>query len=70
MEPTELKGIAIFASAAMTERLEVAFSRLEALLVKSESENARLRRVEAAAAQALADLDVLLKDSAPTGTDS
>ena len=54
----------------MTDRLEVAFSRLEALLVKSESENARLRRVEAAAAQALADLDVLLKDSAPTGTDS
>jgi hypothetical protein len=39
--------------------------RLEAALAARESENLRLRRIEAAAVEALAELDALIGDAAP-----
>ncbi|MBC7520372.1 MAG: hypothetical protein H7268_04680 [Sandarakinorhabdus sp.] len=40
--------------------------KLEAALALKVAENARLRRVEAAAAEALADLDAIIGDSGAT----
>jgi hypothetical protein len=64
-EAAELKGTAISAPAALIERLEEVIGKLEGALVRQHAENVRLRRVEAAATEALADLDALLAESAP-----
>jgi hypothetical protein len=64
-EAAELKGTAISAPAALVERLEEVIGKLEAALVRQQAENARLRQVEAAASEALAELDALLAESAP-----
>lgn len=64
-EAAELKGTAISAPAALVERLEEVIGKLEAALVRQQAENARLRQVEAAASEALAELDTLLAESAP-----
>lgn len=47
----------------MVERLEDALERLESALAAREAENERLRRVEAAAVAALADLEALIGDT-------
>jgi hypothetical protein len=44
----------------MVERLEEVIGNLEAALARHKAENARLRLVEAAAADALAELEALL----------
>lgn len=59
-EPTELKGPIISDPVTLAERLEAAIATIEAGLARREAENARLRRIESAAAAALADLDVLI----------
>jgi hypothetical protein len=64
-EPPELKGSAISAPAALVERLEEVIGKLETALVRQQAENARLRRVEAAASGALIELDALLAESEP-----
>ncbi len=63
-EPTELKGRDISDTTALAKRLEAAIARIEANLARREAENARLRRIESAAAAALHDLDALIDDHA------
>ncbi len=65
LEATELKGLAISDSDAILERLANALDRLEAVITAKEAENARLRRIEAAASGALLDLDRMLGKGAP-----
>jgi hypothetical protein len=64
-EASELKGSAISGSTALVERLEEVIGKLEAALVRQQAETARLRLVETAAADALAELDALLAESEP-----
>lgn len=45
------------------ERLEEVLERLETALAAREAENMRLRRIEAAATAALADLDALIGEA-------
>ncbi len=54
----------------MIGRLEAVLERLEAALAARETENQRLRKIEAAATEALADLDALLGDGDSASSDA
>jgi hypothetical protein len=54
------KGPFILQAAAIADRLEGVLERLEAALAAREAENRRLKRIESAAGEALAELDALL----------
>jgi hypothetical protein len=58
-----VQGEAILEPSALIERLETALDGLEHALAAREAENTRLRRIEVAAAAALADLDALIGDA-------
>lgn len=51
--------------AAIADRLEGVLERLEAALAAREAEIRRLKRIESAAGEALADLDALLSRAEP-----
>jgi hypothetical protein len=59
------KGPFILQAAAIADRLEGVLERLEAALAAREAEIRRLKRIESAAGEALAELDVLLTRAEP-----
>jgi hypothetical protein len=65
-EPAVLKGIIISKPADIIARLDEVLARIECVLAARAVEDARLKRVEAAAISALSDLDAML-DSADAG---
>ncbi len=59
-EPAVLKGIVISEPAVIIARLNEVLARIERVLAARAVEDARLKRVEAAAISALSDLDAML----------
>lgn len=60
VEAPVFEGRIISIAVDLVERLEAAIAQLEAAAVQHEAEVARLRRIEAAAAAALAELDEMV----------
>jgi len=58
----DVKGLAISEYAAIVDRIEGVLERIEAAFGRNAAENARLKRVEAAAVATLADLDAMIGD--------
>jgi hypothetical protein len=67
---SDLKGWMITETAAIVSRIEGVLERIETALARQAAENARLKRVEAAAVSALADLDAMLGDEDSDGANN